>query len=92
VPEAFYVLLTLDFQTRGKSRVARFCRGAFLTGQDLPVKGKFLPGWRKFLPGFESKPMRIRLECRRKRMERRGELPRPLRPIFPKGFPFVQVI
>jgi hypothetical protein len=44
MPRAFYDSLTLDFQLGGKSRVVHSCRSAFLTGQDLPVKGKNLPG------------------------------------------------
>jgi hypothetical protein len=58
VPNAFYDLLTLDFQTDGKIGLRDFCRVLNSTGQYLPVKGKILPGYGSFCRVFESKKSR----------------------------------
>jgi hypothetical protein len=58
VPRAFYDLLTLDFQTGGKTCTGGFCRMPNSTGQYLPVKGKFLPGGGNFCRVFELKKTR----------------------------------
>jgi hypothetical protein len=50
----------LDFQAGGKMCIGGFCRAPNSTGQDLPVKGKFLPGWGIFCRVFESKKARKR--------------------------------
>jgi hypothetical protein len=55
VPEAFYLSLTFDFEAGGKIGPGASFRAAATTGQDLPVKGKNLPGSRKFLPGLNQK-------------------------------------
>jgi hypothetical protein len=90
VPRAFYVSLTLDFQRGGKCCAVRYCRSAFLTGQDLPVKGKILPGAGNFCRVLNQTKGEIILKSAEKRMERRGNAP-AAPPHISQGFPSLQV-
>jgi hypothetical protein len=58
MPRGFYILLTLDFQTGGKTGLIVFCRAPDSTGHYLPVKGKNLPGCGNLCRVFESKKAR----------------------------------
>jgi hypothetical protein len=55
MPVMIYCLLTFDFEVGGKSIAGGYCPMPIPAGQNLPVKGKILPGGRQFVPGSNQK-------------------------------------
>jgi hypothetical protein len=92
VPCAFYVSLTLDFQIGGKSCGALSCRLVFLTGQDLPVKGKILPGIRKNLPGLNQTKFEKAAKILKRNGAARGFVPAAPPHVFPRVGPGVFIL